>query len=60
MRGLYFDALVMAHTHRVGDYKIGNTVIYEQGAGCDTKQQHYTDGRLVQFTKRRIYLYLPR
>lgn len=49
--GYIFDSLVMAHTHRVGDYKIGNTMIYEQGAGCDTKKQHYSDGRLTNSQK---------
>jgi predicted phosphodiesterase len=49
--GFIFDSLVMGHTHRIGDYKIGNTVIYEQGACCDTKKQHYTDGRLTNSQK---------
>lgn len=46
-----FTSLIMAHTHRVGDYKIGNTLIFEQGATCDTKQQHYSDGRLTNSQK---------
>lgn len=49
--GYIFTSLVMAHTHRVGDYKIGNTMIYEQGATCDTKKQHYSDGRLFNSQK---------
>jgi predicted phosphodiesterase len=49
--GYIFDALVMAHTHRIGDYKVGNTIIYEQGACCDTKKQHYSDGKLTNSQK---------
>ena len=49
--GYDFDALVMAHTHRVGDFKIGNTIIFEQGACCDTKKQHYSDGHLTYSQK---------
>lgn len=44
--GYNFTSLVMAHTHRVGEYAIGNTTIYEQGCCCDTKGNNYSDGRL--------------
>lgn len=49
--GYDFDALVMAHTHRIGDYKVGKTIMYEQGAGCDTSKQHYNNGRLTNSQK---------
>jgi len=49
--GYVFDCLVMAHTHRVGDFKIGNTIIFEQGACCNTKEQEYSDGRLTNSQK---------
>jgi predicted phosphodiesterase len=49
--GYTFRSLVMAHTHRLGEYVIGNTTIYEQGACCDTTRQHYTDGKLVNSQK---------
>jgi predicted phosphodiesterase len=49
--GYTFDSLIMGHTHRIGDYKIGNAIIYEQGAACDTKKQHYSDGQLVNSQK---------
>lgn len=49
--GYDFNSLVMAHTHRTGQYTIGNTTIYEQGACCDTKQMHYSDGKLVNSQK---------
>lgn len=29
--GFNFNNLIMSHTHRIGSYKIGNTMIYEQG-----------------------------
>lgn len=45
--GYSFTTLVMAHTHRVGSYRQGNTTMYEQGCCCDTKKQHYADGKLV-------------
>ena len=45
--GYDFTSLVMAHTHRVGDYVIGNTTIYEQGCCCDVKKQNYADGKLI-------------
>lgn len=44
--GFIFKSLVMGHTHRVGEYTIGNTTIYEQGACCDTKKNNYADGKL--------------
>lgn len=49
--GHTFDALVMAHTHRVGEYKEGNTTLYEQGCCCDVTKQHYADGRLTPSQK---------
>jgi predicted phosphodiesterase len=49
--GYIFKSLVMAHTHRVGEFTIGNTTIYEQGACCNTKQMHYSDGRLTNSQK---------
>jgi RNAse (barnase) inhibitor barstar len=41
-----FTSLVMAHTHRVGEFVIGNTTIYEQGCTCYVKANNYSDGRL--------------
>ena len=45
--GYNFTSLVLGHTHRVGEFTIGNTTIYEQGACCNTKGNHYSDGRLT-------------
>lgn len=49
--GFLFTSLIMAHTHRTGEYTIGNTVIYEQGACCDTKKNNYSDGKLYNSQK---------
>lgn len=49
--GLQFNSLVMAHTHRIGSYLIGNTTIFEQGACCETAKMKYNDGKLVNSQK---------
>lgn len=49
--GYSFTSLIMAHTHRVGEFTIGNTTIYEQGTCSDTKQQIYLDGKLTNSQK---------
>lgn len=49
--GYDFSTLVMAHTHRIGCYGQGNTMMYEQGCCCDTKKQHYADGKLTPSQK---------
>ena len=43
--------LVMAHTHRVGEYYIGNTRIIEQGAFSDVSKNNYNNGRLYNSQK---------
>lgn len=55
--GYHFNALVMAHTHRIGEYKQGNTVMYEQGCCCDVTKQHYSDGRLTP-SQKEGYIYI--
>lgn len=49
--GFEFKNLVMAHTHRSGQYTIGNTSIYEQGAFCDVDKNNYSDGKLINSQK---------
>lgn len=49
--GRQFSILVMAHTHRLGSYKVGNTMLYEQGCCCNVKQLHYGDGKLTPSQK---------
>ena len=58
--GNIFDALVMAHTHRIGMYKIGGTMLYEQGCCCDTAKMQYSDGMLVNSQKEGFLLPYPR
>ena len=52
-----FNSLVMAHTHRIGEYIIGNTTIYEQGTCCDTTKNNYHDGDLVN-SQKQGFIYL--
>ena len=49
--GFSFKGLIMSHTHRCGSYKIGNTMIYEQGCCCETDKMKYSDGLLVNSQK---------
>lgn len=49
--GFNFNNLIMSHTHRIGSYKIGNTMIYEQGCCCETKDMRYNDGQLINSQK---------
>lgn len=49
--GYQFKTLVMAHTHRLGSYKVGDTMLYEQGCCCDVEQLHYGDGKLTPSQK---------
>lgn len=59
--GILFTTLVMAHTHRIGSYKIGNTMTYEQGACCKTNMMDYADGALINSQKEGfLYLCLDR
>lgn len=59
--GYQFSTLVMAHTHRLGQYIVGNTTLYEQGACCKTERMMYNDGKLVNSHKQGfIYLCLDK
>ncbi len=55
--GYSFRHLVMSHTHRIGSYPIGNSVIYEQGCCCDTSKLKYANGKLVN-SQKQGFLYL--
>jgi predicted phosphodiesterase len=55
--GYVFNGLVMAHTHRLGQYKIGNTTLYDQGCCCDTSKISYSDGNLIS-SQKQGFLYL--
>ncbi|MDD3107072.1 MAG: metallophosphoesterase, partial [Bacilli bacterium] len=49
--GYMFKNLVMSHTHRSGEYVIGNTTIIEQGTCSDVVRNNYRDGMLVNEQK---------
>ena len=49
--GYAFDCITLAHTHRLGSYKIGHTMCYEQGCCCETDKMRYTDGKLINSQK---------
>lgn len=55
--GIDMDCLVMAHTHRTGEYTVGNTVMYEQGCCCDVTKFDYADGKLTT-PQKEGFLYL--
>lgn len=55
--GYDFRSLVMAHTHRLGEYVIGNTTIYEQGCCCNVDQMQYNNGKLIN-SQKEGFLYL--
>lgn len=55
----FISSIVLAHTHRLGMYKIGNTTVYEQGCCCNTDKMLYNDGNLINSQKEGyIVLYL--
>lgn len=49
--GFDFTTIVLAHTHRVGSYVVGDTGLYEQGACCDVSQMRYNDGNFARTQK---------
>ena len=55
--GKEFTSLVMAHTHRIGQYTIGNTDIFEQGCCCDISKDNYNDGKLIN-SQREGFIFL--
>lgn len=55
--GVSFKTLVMAHTHRIGSYKVGDTMLYEQGCCCNVKKLHYGDGKLT-LSQKEGFIYL--
>lgn len=42
-----FTAIVLGHTHKIGSYKQGNILMYEQGCCCDLSKLDYNDGKLI-------------
>ena len=52
-----FTAIVMAHTHKVGFYKVGDIKMYEQGCVCKLDELDYADGKL-QTPQQNGYMYI--
>ena len=52
-----FDALVLAHTHKLGMYREGNITLFEQGCCCLTGKLNYADGKL-SMPQQQGFLYL--
>ena len=52
-----FTAIVLAHTHKVGFYKLGDISIYEQGCLCKLDMLDYADGKL-QDPQQNGYMYI--
>lgn len=55
--GFDFNSIVLGHTHRVGSYHVGDTMMYEQGACCDVSQMRYHDGNFAR-TQKEGFIYL--
>jgi len=52
-----FTAIVMAHTHKVGFYKVGDISMYEQGCCCKLDMLDYANGKL-QDPQQNGYMYI--
>lgn len=52
-----FTAIVMAHTHKVGFFKVGDIKMYEQGCCCKLDMLDYADGKL-QDPQQNGYMYI--
>lgn len=42
-----FDSIVLAHTHKLGQYVQGGIAMYEQGCCCQVEKMNYADGKLT-------------
>lgn len=42
-----FTAIVLAHTHKIGFYKVGDILMYEQGCCCKLDDLDYANGKLT-------------
>ena len=52
-----FNTIVMAHTHKVGFYKVGDIKMYEQGCCCKLDMLDYANGKL-QDPQQNGYMYI--
>lgn len=55
--GIAFRQIVVAHTHRVGYTKSGNTTVVEQGCCCQTSEMNYSNGKLTPSQKEGFYYF---
>lgn len=55
--GMQFKQIVVAHTHRVGYTKSGNTTVVEQGCCCDISKMNYSNGKLIPSQKEGFYYF---
>lgn len=52
-----FDAIILAHTHKLGSFIQGGVYMFEQGACCHTELMNYNDGKLV-YPQQKGFIYL--
>ena len=52
-----FDAVVLAHTHKLGMYLQGDVTLFEQGTCSDIGQLTYADGNLT-LPQQKGFLYM--
>ena len=52
-----FDTIVLAHTHKLGQFIQGGINMFEQGCCCRTEEMQYADGRLTH-PQQKGFLYL--
>lgn len=52
-----FEAIIMAHVHKLGSYVQGNIYMYEQGCCCDIDKLDYANGRL-QYPQQKGFIYV--
>lgn len=53
----HFAVAIVGHTHRVGNFFLGNILLYEQGACCYTEKMVYNDGNLT-LPQKQGFIYL--
>ncbi len=52
-----FEAIIMAHVHKLGSYVQGNIYMYEQGCCCDIDKLDYANGKL-QYPQQKGFIYV--
>lgn len=57
-KGMDFDTIVMAHTHKLGFCKYSNYNLYEQGCCCELSKMNYMDMRLPKTEQTNGFMYI--